>query len=302
MDACHARPAVGARLSRLGPYIYLAIPIAYLGVFVFWPLGKEIWLSFTNTSLATPNHGSFTGLQNYRQLLADPQFYLTLRVTLIYTLATVVFACGLGMAAALAIDRPFPGRWLIRGILLFGWAIPNVAATLIWMWMYNGESGILNSVLLGLGLNRVPWLTSPRWALISVIVVSVWQAAPFVMLVLLAALQSVPDEVREAARVDGADRLNIFRHVTLPHILPALQLVAVLMAVWSIRRFDIVYLLTGGGPIGSTSTLVVQLRNVAFEGYALGLASAYGVVGLILAALVAVIHFLFEQHRLRVIR
>jgi multiple sugar transport system permease protein len=163
--------------------------------------------------------------------------------------------------------------------------------------MFNGQSGILNGILAALGFERVQWLTSMQFALPSIVAVTVWQVAPFVMLVVLATLQSVPEEVREAARIDGADRLNVFRNVTWPHILPAVQLCSLLVAVWSIRRFDIIYLLTGGGPLESTATLVVKIRQVAFESHELGVGSAYGVVGLFLALLLAFLHFGVEKHR-----
>ena len=286
--------------GALAPYAFIVIPTAYLAVFMFWPLARQMWMSFTNTQLITPNKGKFIGLTNYASLLSDPQFYTSLHVTLVYTAATVVLGLSIGVIAALAIDRPFPGRSIVRAILLFGWAVPSVAATLIWLWIYNGPSGVLNEILLSFGFDRLQWLNSVSLALLAVLVVTLWQVAPFVMLVTLAALQSVPEEVREAARIDGADALNVFRNVTLPHISPTVQLVGLLVAVWSIRRFEIIYLLTGGGPIGSTSTLVVQIRLTAFEGRDLGLASAYGAVGLFLALVVALAHFLLERHRDRV--
>jgi len=289
------------RLMGFVPYAFVAVPLGYLGVFMLWPLGRQMWMSFTNTRLMNPNQGDFIGLENYQELFRDPQFYTSLNVTILYTLLTVVFGVVLGTISALAIDRPFKGRTIVRAILLFGWAVPNVAATLIWLWIYNGPSGIANEITQALGFGRIQWLTSLDWALPSIMIVTVWQVAPFVMLVMLAALQSVPTEVREAARIDGADALNVFRNVTLPHILPTMQLISLLVAVWSIRRFEIIYLLTGGGPIGSTSTLVVQLRLTAFEDYDLGLASAYGAVGLALAMVVALIHFLFERRRAQVL-
>lgn len=288
------------QLMGLVPYAFVAVPLAYLGVFMFWPLGRQIWMSFTNTRLMNPTQGDFVGLENYYELLSDSQFYTSLHVTILYTVLTVVFGVALGTISALAMDRPFRGRAIVRAVLLFGWAVPNVAATLIWLWIYNGPSGVANEITQFLGLGRIQWLTSINWALPSIMIVTVWQVAPFVMLVMLAALQSVPEEVREAARVDGADALNVFRNVTLPFVLPTMQLVSLLVAVWSIRRFEIIYLLTGGGPIGSTSTLVVQLRLTAFEDYDLGLASAYGAVGLALALMVALIHFIFERRRARV--
>jgi multiple sugar transport system permease protein len=219
-------------------------------------------------------------------------------VTLLYTIGSVAIGVMIGLICALAIDRPFRGRPIVRAVLLFGWAVPNVAATLIWLWMYNERSGIFNDIMVALGIGRMRWLTSIDLALPSILAVTIWNVAPFVMLVTLAALQSVPEEVREAARIDGADSLSVFRAVTFPHIRPSLQIAALLVAVWSIRRFELIYLLTGGGPLGSTSTLVVKLRQVAFENYDLGMAGVYGVIGLFLALLVAAVHYFIEQKRL----
>ncbi|MCC6305167.1 MAG: sugar ABC transporter permease [Rhodobacteraceae bacterium] len=287
-------------LERWLPYAFVALPFGYLVLFMFWPLTDQMLMSFADTKLMNPNAGKFIGLDNYRRLVADPQFYTTLRITIVYTVLAVLFGVGLGVIAAFAIDRPFRGRAAVRAVLLFGWAVPGVAAALIWLWIFNLPSGVLNDITQAMGLGRLRWTNSLGLALPSILIVTVWQVSPFVMLVVLAALQSVPEEVREAARIDGADALNVFRNVTLPHILPTLQLVSLLIAVWSIRRFDVIYLLTGGGPIGSTSTLVVELRQTAFEDFNLGMASAYGAVGLVLALLVALVHFLFERHRARV--
>lgn len=292
--------ALQQKLRALVPYVFVIPPALYLLVFMFWPLGRQIYLSFTKTRLANPNRSTFIGMDNYERLLASSDFYTTLKITLIYSASAVVLGVAVGLVAALVLNRPFPGRTLIRGILLFGWAVPNVAAALIWLWIFNERSGILNTIVTALGFDSISWLTSTEMALPSILLVTVWQVAPFVMLVMLAALQSVPEEVKEAALVDGADKLNIFRAVTLPHIMPLLQLVSLLVMVWSIRRFDIIYLLTGGGPVGSTSTLIVKLRQVAFENHDLGMASAYGVVGLLLALSVAVIHALFNRRRQKV--
>ena len=286
-------------LARFLPYAFILPPMLYLAVFMFWPLARQMYMSLTNTRIINPNRGRFIGLGNYERLLHDPNFYLSLKVTLIYTVLTVVLGVTLGVICALAIDRPFKGRSVVRAILLFGWAVPGVAASLIWLWMYNERSGIFNRITEGLGLGRFAWLTSTDYALGSVLAVTIWQVAPFVMLVVLAALQSVPGEVREAAKIDGADGLSTFRAVTLPHIRPSIQLAALLVAVWSIRRYDIIYLLTGGGPLGSTSTLVVKIRQVAFEGHELGMASAYGAVGLVLALIIAAFHYVAERRRMK---
>jgi len=286
-------------MTRLVPYAFILPPMIYLMVFMFWPLGRQMYMSLTNTRIINPNRGRFIGLGNYERLFDDPAFYLSLKVTLVYAVLAVIFGVALGTISALAIDRPFKGRSIVRAILLFGWAVPNVAASLIWLWMYNDRSGVFNRLTESLGLGRFGWLTTIDLALPSIVATTVWQVAPFVMLVVLAALQSVPSEVREAARIDGADGLSTFRAVTLPHIRPAIQLAALLVCVWSIRRFDIIYLLTGGGPVGTTSTLVVKIRQTAFENHELGMASAYGAIGLVLALAVAAIHYTVEQRRMK---
>ncbi|WP_447529704.1 carbohydrate ABC transporter permease [Vreelandella sp. TE19] len=283
--------------ASLLPYLFIAVPLIYLGIFMFWPLVSQMFTSLTTARLTNPSGGQFIGLGNYQLLLNDPGFFMTLRVTVVYSLVAVLASVTLGVISALAINRPFPGRSVVRAILLFGWAVPNVAAALIWLWMYNEQSGVLNQLVEMAGFSAQSWLSDPDLALGGVLLVTIWQATPFVMLVVLAALQSVPEEVREAARIDGADALNVFRFVTWPHIRPAVQLVALLIAVWSIRRYDIIYLLTGGGPLQSTGTLVVELRKIAFEEYDLGLASAYGVVGLGLALLVAAFHQIVERRQ-----
>lgn len=283
----------------LAPYAFVVPPLAFLALFMFWPLGREIWMSLTDTTLLRPNSGRFVGVANYRRLLSDANLLNALKITLIYTIGSVVFGVAIGMIAALAIDRPFRGRSIARSVLLFGWAVPSVATALVWTWMFNEHSGVLDTITAGLGLGRVPWLTSVDVAMLSLLTVTVWQVAPFVMLVLLAALQSVPEEAREAARIDGADALSVFRAVTLPHIMPAVQLAGLLVAVWSIRRFDTIFLLTGGGPLDSTATLVVKLRQVAFENHQLGMAGAYGTIGLVLALLVGALHYTADRRRMR---
>lgn len=286
-------------MARLVPYAFILPPMIYLVVFMFWPLTRQMYMSLTNTRIINPNRGRFIGLGNFERLFDDPAFYLSLKATLAYAVLAVIFGVSLGVISALAIDRPFKGRSVVRAILLFGWAVPNVAASLIWLWMYNDRSGVFNTITEYLGLGRYSWLTSTELALASILAVTVWQVAPFVMLVVLAALQSVPNEVREAARIDGADGLSTFRAVTLPHIRPSIQLAALLVCVWSIRRFDIIYLLTGGGPVGSTATLVVKIRQTAFEGHELGMASAYGAIGLVLALAIASVHYIVEQRRMK---
>src|SRR5690606_20049879 len=158
-------------------------------------------------------------------------------------------------------------------------------------------SGVANRGLRSLGIGEVGWLTDPSMGLVSVTLASVWKVFPFVTLVVLAALQSVPAELREAASVDGANSMTIFRAVVLPHISPTMRIVALLMTIWSFRRFEIIWLLTGGGPANSTNTIVINVYREAFQNSNLGMAAAIGVIGLVMAIAVTVVYFIADRRR-----
>ena len=277
------------------PYAFVGVPLLYMAVMVFYPALREVWVSFTNAKLINPTGGRPVGVDNYVELLAGGRLWGSLLTSLVYVVGVVTGCLVLGTIAAVAVDRPFRGRSAVRGVLAYGWAVPPVATSLAWAWMYNAQTGVLNRLAEAVGIGSRHWLASPDLALPSVILATVWQYSPFAMLVILAALQSVPSEVREAARIDGADAVSRFRAVTLPHILPAVRLVALLLAVWSMRLFEIIFLLTGGGPVDRTSTLVVSLERAAFEDYDLGTAAAYGVVGLVVSLVLTVVYFSVER-------
>lgn len=281
--------------SRALPYLFIGPALAYLAVFVMVPLGRGIQLSFTDTKLINPNGGNPAGLDNYSELLTSDRFWNSFVVTIVYTAAIVIFSLILGTLAAVLINRPFRGRVAVRAIMTFPYATPNVAVALIFIWMYNQSNGVFNESLAVLGIGQVGWLEDPDYGMVSVVVATLWKVTPFVMLVVLAALQSVPDELYEATRVDGADALSTFRAIVLPHLMPTIRIVALLMTIWSIRRFEIIFLLTGGGPVESTNTLVINIYQQAFQQQKLGMAAAIGVLGLILSLLVTVVFFVVDR-------
>lgn len=281
------------------PGLFLAAPMIFLAVMVFWPLLKEVWLSFTNTNLLNPNGGSYVGIQNYVTLLTGPDMSSVLLNTFEYMVGTVVLSLGFGIFAAVVVSNPFPGQKVVRAILASPWAVPGVAAALIWSWMFDQHDGILNRVLKTLSVNGVPWLTSPHFAMLSVVLVTAWLFAPFVMLVTLAALQSVPQEVVEASRVDGAKPLSTFRFVVWPHILPTVRLITLLLIIWCLRRWDLITILTAGGPADSTNTLVVALQQEAFEFREIGMGATYGVFGIVIATIFAIGYYVLERRELK---
>jgi len=285
--------------ARLVPYLFVGGAAVYLLVFTATPLLRGALLSFTDTKLLNPYGGEYVGFENYRDLLADERFASSVLTTVLYTACTVAGALVLGTAAAFAINDGFRGRAVVRAVLTMPWAVPSIAVVLVFTWIFNVGDGVANRSLAVLGIGQRGWLIDPDLGLLSVTVVSVWKVFPFIMLVVLAALQSVPAEVRESARVDGADRLTTMREIVLPHIAPTLRILALLMTIWSLRRFDIIYLLTGGGPLDATNTLVINVYREAFGNSDLGRAAALGMLGLCLSLVVTLVYFVVERRAAR---
>ncbi|NWL29423.1 sugar ABC transporter permease [Paenarthrobacter ureafaciens] len=281
------KSAVG---SPWTPYLFLAPAVLYIGIFQLFPLLQEVWLSFTRTTLLNPTLNVWVGLANYQSVLGDASFRQTLLTTLLYVTACVVGSVGLGLVVALLLNGRFPGRAVARSLVTVPWAAPGIAVALIAVWMFNPQFGLLTRVLKGLGIdpgeNGV--LDNPRLALAAILMTTIWQLVPFVAVVLLSALQSVPQELVEAAQVDGAGRWMIFRVVTWQVLKPTIGLVAVLMTIWSLRRFELIWLMTRGGPLGSTRTLVIDLYSQAFESKQLGTAAAIGMVGIVISLIVII--------------
>ena len=278
--------------SRWTPYVF-ALPVAlYLLVFQGYPLAQELLLSVTETSLLSPRDRLFVGAENYRDLVGSSDFRAALWVTAVYTVACVVLAVGLGLITALLLDAPFRGRGLARALVTIPWAAPPVAVALIFGWMFNAQYGVWGRALRAVGLpgGTENWLDTPGLALPAVLIATIWQIFPFASVVILAALQGVPAEQREAAVMDRADRLSVFWAVTWPTIRPSVTLLALFVTIWSLRRFDLIWLMTQGGPIGATNTLVVELYRRAFVYRELGAAAAIGVVGLGIALVITLIY------------
>ena len=285
----------GARLDGhpLTPYLFAAPVGIYLLLFQFYPLVQQFFMSFTATDLLTPNVNPFVGIENYSFLIEDGELWKVLWITAIYTVACVIFAIGPGLGSAMLLDSPFFGRGIARALITVPWAAPSVAVALVFTWIFNSQYGIFNRVLTGLGLpfGGENWLDDPNLALPAILLTTVWQIFPFSSVVILAALQGVPHELKEAAVIDGADRLNIFKTATWPTIQPTVLMLTLFVTIWSLRRFDLIWLMTQGGPIGATNTLVIELYRQGFVYRDLGSAASIGMIGLSIALLVTVIYF-----------
>lgn len=276
--------------SRWTPYIFLAPAAAYIILFQLIPLLQEIYLSFTKTTLLNPSRNVWVGFDNYIAAFQSENFQQTLLITLVYVVSCVVGAVGIGLLVALLLNSRFPGRGIARALVTIPWAAPGIAVALIAVWMLNAQYGVLTRLLEAWGIDTGDSgvLNNPDLALPAILVTTIWQLFPFTAVVLLSALQSVPEELVEAAEMDGANRWWSFRVVTWPVIKPTVGLVAVLMAIWSIRRFELIWLMTRGGPLGSTRTLVIDLYSQAFDSKQLGTAAAIGMVGIVISLIIVV--------------
>jgi multiple sugar transport system permease protein len=278
-------------------YLFLAPAAVYLVLFQGVPLAQELYLSFTRTSLLNPTRHTWVGLENYSEIFSDPEFFHTLTTTLVYVVVCVLGAVGGGLGVALLLNSKFRGRGIARALMTVPWAAPGVAVALIATWMLNAQYGIVNRVLseVGLGAPDGQILTSTAFALPAILITTLWQLFPFPAIVLLAALQAVPKELTEAAAVDGASRWWTFRAATWPIIRPTVAVLALLMAIWSIRRFELIWLMTRGGPDGSTRTIVIDLYAKAFDARDLGMAAAIGVVGVIISLLLVTANLILTR-------
>lgn len=274
---------------------YLAPSLAVFAVFVFYPLLRNVQLSLYET---TPfgGLGVFAGAGNYAQLLESPAFLGSLRVTFLFAVYTVPAGILLGLPLALLANRRMRGIAVYRTAYSFTIAVSIAAAALIWAWLFDPNVGILD-YLLGLAhLPRVAWLADPAWALVAVAATTVWKDLGFNVVVLLAALQGVPDELVEAARIDGAGQWGVLRAVIVPAISPALFFVGVVATIGVLQSFGQIDILTKGGPVGATNVIVYSIYRNAFFNFRFGLAAAQAMLLFVLVLILTGLQFVvFER-------
>lgn len=253
---------------------------------IAYPLAYGIYLSLTDANPLTLQR-NYIGLDNYRYLLEDNVYLEGLRRTIVFTVAIVAIEFPLALILALMLNEPLRGRAIYRSLMLIPWVMPNVVAAVIWKWIYSPDFGLLNYGLKELGFidSYINFLSDPGRALPSVIAVGVWKGIPFSTVVLLAGLQAVPHDVMEAATVDGANVWRRFRDVTVPSLLPIAVVVIVLRTVWTFNSFDLVYVLTGGGPGWATQLLSIYVYLSSFQYQQLGYGAAMAVTMLFVLAI-----------------
>jgi multiple sugar transport system permease protein len=277
------------REKWLGFFIFLPVILLFT-MFFAYPLFYGITLSFYKLNTLTLT-GPFIGLDNFRNFLASADVRNALGNSLYWTLASLVLNLALGLGIALALNEKFPGRNLARGLALSSYLIPLVVSAAIWQWMFNAQYGIINSTLLRMwGIPPVAWLSDPHTAMPAAIVLNVWRTFPFVVIVLLPRLQTIPEELYSAAKVDGASIWARFLDVTMPHLRSLFVVIILLRFIFDFNDFTTLALLTGGGPIHSTETLPLLVYRQMFGLADTGAAAAVAVLMLIFLLTLSVVY------------
>jgi multiple sugar transport system permease protein len=278
--------------------LFVAPNLTAVAVFMFFPLGFSLYMSLHSWDLFTP--AKFVGLANYRSLFTeDPLFIIAMRNTLVYVVGTVVPTVLISLAVAGVLNRKVKGIAIFRTIIFLPLAVSSVVIAVVWQFVFNTNNGLLNIILGWVGVGPVPWLVDPSWAMTSLCIVSVWRSVPFATVILLAAMQGVPENLYEAARLDGAGELRQFASITVPLIRGAVSFVVVISIIHAFQAFDLVYVLTGryGGPETATYVLGIMLFQHAFAFLEFGYASALAWVMFAILLLLTVVQLRLGRRR-----
>ena len=264
---------------------------AFILCIALYPIVRVLWLSFFAQNLGTGLTPKFAGLDNYIRMANDGHFFQTVRTTLFFTGVSVAIELLLGLAFALLLHHQFRGRGLARAAMLIPWALPTAVLAWAWSWIFNDQFGVLNDLLhrWHLLVRPIAWLGSGPTALTAIILADVWKTAPFVMIILLAGLQNISVELHEVAAIDGANAWKRFRFITLPLLLPSIMVALLFRAIQSFGIFDLIFVMTGGGPGGATESLAIYTYNTYLRYLDFGYGSAIIVMSFVLMTLCAAV-------------
>jgi len=277
--------------------LLIAPSIIVVALVILYPLLNSVYLSFLKYKLTEPGNIAFALFDNYKRMLHDTTFFIAFKNTVVFTSFTVVISLVLGLVMALAIDQ-LPKRFSgLRGVFLVPWVIPGIVVGYLFMYMFDVEVGIVNYILKNAGLiqSYLPWLMRNDLAMIAIIVAHIWNQTPFYMLMFTAGLKSIPEDVKEAAYVEGASRWQEFWHVTLPYLKGILVISSLLMVIRNFNNFPIIFTMTGGGPVYATTTSVVYIYKLAFEQFNIGYASAVGIVWVLVLLAISLLYIKATQ-------
>lgn len=290
---------IESRERRTG-WMLLAPALLILAAVYAYPITRSIWLSLFNQNLGTKLEPVFTGLSNYGRMGQDGRFWQTIGNTMVFTVSSLLLELILGMGIALVLNQAFRGRGIVRTIAILPWALPTALIAASWAWIFNDQFGVVNDLLMRFGLIKtgINWLGNPVPAMISVIIADVWKTTSFVAILLLAGLQSISGDLYEAHAIDGATPWQSFRQITLPLLMPQILIATLFRFAQSFGIFDLIQVMTGGGPGGATETVSIYIYATVMRYLDFGYGAALVVVTfLILVAVVAISAFFLSKLR-----
>lgn len=290
-----ARREPGSGPGKLRPYLMIAPSMAVFSCFLLYPIIYMVYLSFFKWNLLSDK--VFIGLDNYRSLFANKEFYQVLASSLQYMALTVFFSITIGLALALFLRGSHAVNRFLQGVIFAPYVVPLVSVSFIWMWLMDTDFGFLNFLLGLAGISKVGWLDDPKVALNSLIVVAVWKGLGYNTLILVSALQAIPNYLYEAAKLDRTPRFRMFLQITFPMLSPTMFFITLMNIISSFKVFETISIMTKGGPVNATNTLVYYIYQYGFEFYKIGFASAAGVVLMIIIALLTCLYFLTLSRR-----
>lgn len=273
-------------------WVFVLPALIIVGVLLIYPIFSSLYYSMTTKHLIRPSY-DFVGLANYQAVLSDPNFFKAFLTSIVWTICSLVGQLIIGFTSALAINRVKVGKSVYRTLMIIPWAFPSIVIALSWKWILNGVSGFLPNILVQLGICReLPqFLSDNSLVFLTLIFINVWFGAPMIMVNVLSALQTIPQDQYEAAQIDGASKLQQFWHITVPHIKIVVGLLVVLRTIWVFNNFDMIYLLTGGGPANATTTVPIYAYNMGWGTKMLGKSSAVTMLLLAFLLLVCIVYF-----------
>lgn len=288
------------RQEKLTGWVMLIPALLILGLVFIYPIVRAFWLSWFTENLGTQLQPVFAGLSNYQRMLGDGRFWQSLSNTATFTVISVLLELLLGLGVALVLNKSFWGRGAVRTAAIIPWALPTAVMGLAWAWIFNDQYGVVNDLLLRLGLidQGINWLGTPTLAMVALIVADVWKTTPFISIILLAGLQSISEDLYEAHCLDGASPWQSFTQITLPLLMPQILIALLFRFAQSFGIFDLVQVMTGGGPAGSTETVSIYIYSTVMRYLDFGYGAALVVVTFLLLVLaVAIISGLLKQVR-----
>lgn len=291
------------RQEKLTGWILIAPALLILGFVFIYPIGRAFWLSLFTNNLGTQLQPIFSGLANYQRLIGDGRFWQTMWNTSVFTIISIFLELVIGMGIALVLNQSFFGRGFVRTSSLIPWALPTAVMGLAWAWIFNDQYGVVNDILTRLGFidSQITWLGDPTRAMLAMIIADVWKTTPFIAIILLAGLQSISSDLYEAHAIDGANQWQSFWQITIPLVMPQIIIALLFRFAQAFGIFDLVQVMTGGGPGGATETVSIYIYATVRRYLDFGYGAALVVVTFLLLILaVAIAAFFLSRTRLNI--